>query len=344
MNTNHPNNIVVGLQYGDEGKGKVVKHLLKDHLYTFSVKTNGGPNAGHTIYKNNKKIVLHQLPIGAIDSKMKCLIGPNCVIDMTKLEEEIEMVESIIYFDENDRIKNRLYLSYNAHIIKQEHIDEDIETDTIGSTKCGIRPAYRDKYDRKGTRVEDLDLKGWNVVDSYKILNPQQYYPYNKRESILFEVSQGFNLDIDFGNYPYVTSSQCHVGTIVSCGVPITKINKVYGVAKIYTTYVGNMKFQPSDAQLIQLQELGNEYGATTSRKRQCDWLNLDELNKAIYVNGVTDLIINKCDIMINLNYYKLYHRGNDMIFETWNSMKTFITSNISRDVIVTFSYNKDSI
>jgi len=139
------NNIVVGLQYGDEGKGKVVKHILQEHKYTFSVKANGGPNAGHTIYKNNKKIVLHQLPIGAVDNKMKCLIGPNCVIDMLKLEEEIKMVEQIITFPEEDRIKNRLYLSYNAHIIKQEHIDEDIKTDTIGSTKCGIRPAYRDK-------------------------------------------------------------------------------------------------------------------------------------------------------------------------------------------------------
>ena len=333
------NNIVVGLQYGDEGKGKVVKHLLQKHNYTYSVKANGGPNAGHTIYKNNKKIVLHQLPIGAVDNKMKCLIGPNCVVDMLKLEEEIKMVEQLITFSDEDCIKNRLYLSHNAHIIKQEHIDEDIKTDTIGSTKCGIRPAYRDKYDRKGTRVEDLDLKDWNVVDSYSILNPS-----HQSESILFEISQGFKLDIDFGNYPYVTSSQCHIGTIVSCGFPITKINKVYGVAKIYTTYVGNMKFQPPDQLLTQLQVLGNEYGATTSRRRQCDWLNLDELNKAIYINGVTDLIINKCDVIINLNYYKLYHNGDDMIFKSWEDMRKYITNNISRGVSIVFSYNKDSI
>ena len=199
------NNIVVGLQYGDEGKGKVVKHLLQKHNYTFSVKANGGPNAGHTIYKNNKKIVLHQLPIGAVDNKMKCLIGPNCVVDMLKLEEEIKMVEQLITFSEEDRIKNRLYLAYNAHIIKQEHIDEDIKTDTIASTKCGIRPAYRDKYDRKGTRIKDLDLKEWNVVDSYRILNPEQSNNISStitspKESILFEISQGFNLDVDFGN------------------------------------------------------------------------------------------------------------------------------------------------
>lgn len=334
------NNIVVGLQYGDEGKGKVVKHLLEEHKYTFSVKTNGGPNAGHTIYKNNKKIVLHQLPIGAVDSKMKCLIGPNCVIDMLKLEEEIKMVENLVDFKEGKSIKNRLYLSYNAHIIKQHHIDDDIATDTVGSTRYGIRPAYRDKYDRKGTRVEDLQLPDWNVVDSYKILTPG----FPQEESILFEISQGFNLDIDFGNYPYVTSSQCHVGTIVSCGFPITKINKVYGVAKIYTTYVGNMKFQPPDPQLHQLQVLGNEYGATTARMRQCDWLNLDELIKAIYVNGVTDLIINKCDIIINLNYYKLYHNGKDMEFRKWEHMRTYITQNLPRDIRVVFSYNKNSI
>ena len=340
MNTQQ-NNIVVGLQYGDEGKGKVVKHLLQEHAYTFSVKANGGPNAGHTIYKNNKKIVLHQLPIGAVDNNIKCLIGPNCVIDMLKLEEEIKMVEELVPFTEEERIKNRLYLSYNAHIIKQEHIYEDVKTDTIGSTKCGIRPTYRDKYDRKGTRVEDLDLKDWNVVDSYKILNPQQDTP---QESILFEISQGFNLDIDFGNYPYVTSSQCHVGTVVSCGFPITKINKVCGVAKIYTTYVGNMRFQPPDEQLKRLQVLGNEYGATTSRMRQCNWMNLDELNKAIYVNGVTDLVINKCDVIINLNYYKLYHNGKDIVFNHWVDMKTYIINNIPKSIYIIFSYNKDVI
>ena len=200
--------------------------------------------------------------------------------------------------------------------------------------------AYRDKYDRKGTRVEDLKLQDWNVVDSYKILTPG----FPLEEFILFEISQGFNLDIDFGKYPYVTSSQCHVGTVVSCGFPITKINKVYGVAKIYTTYVGNMKFQPPDPQLHKLQVLGNEYGATTARIRQCNWLNLDELIKAIYVNGVTDLIINKCDIIINLNYYKLYHNGKDMEFRKWEHMRTYITQNLPRDIHVVFSYNKDSI
>ncbi len=339
------NHIVVGLQYGDEGKGKVVNHLLKNNNYTFSVKANGGPNAGHTIYIDEKKLVLHQLPIGAVNKDMKCLIGPNCVIDMLKLENEIKMVEDAISFEPEKKVSKRLYLSYNAHIIKQCHIEEDCNTDTIGSTKCGIRPAYRDKYDRRGTRVEDLKLnEEWNMVDSYEILNPSMGRPGAADESILFEISQGFNLDIDFGKYPYVTSSSCHVGTIVSCGFPISNIDKVYGVAKIYTTYVGNMEFQSDDPLLEKLQILGNEFGATTSRKRQCNWLNLNELNKAIYVCGVTDLIVNKCDIIIALDYYKLYHNNEDCIFKTWEEMATYIVKHLPGTLNVTFSYDKNAI
>tara|TARA_Y100000389_G_C17467788_1_gene527295 strand:- start:2499 stop:3530 length:1032 start_codon:yes stop_codon:yes gene_type:complete len=342
-----PNDIVIGLQYGDEGKGKIVNHLLKNNNYTFCVKTNGGPNAGHTIYKDKQKIVLHQLPIGAADKDTKCLIGPNCVIDMTKLENEIKMVEEFISFDNDNHIKKRLYLSQNAHVIKPEHIEEDCNTDKIGSTKCGIRPAYRAKYNRSGTRIKDLQLnQEWNVVDSYKVLNPT-----SNDESILFEISQGFYLDIDFGKYPFVTSSQCHVGSVVSCGFPTNKINKIYGVAKIYTTYVGNMIFQPADPLLEKLQILGNEFGATTSRKRQCNWLNLDELKKAIYICSVTDLIINKCDIINSLNYYKLYHNNDDEselpkehVFSSWDDMKNYIIENLPKSINITFSYDKDKI
>ena len=338
------NDIVIGLQYGDEGKGKIVNHLINNKSYNLCVKTNGGPNAGHTIYINENKLVLHQLPVGIVNKDIKCLIGPNCVVDMNKLEEEIKMVEEVIDFDIESKIKKRLFIAYNAHVIKIEHIEEDCRTDKIGSTKCGIRPAYRDKYNRCGTRIIDLKLGSeWNIVDSYTLFNN------SVNNSVLFEISQGFNLDIDFGKYPFVTSSQCHIGNIVSCGFPIKKINKIYGIAKIYSTYVGNMGFQSDDPKLVELQILGNEFGSTTGRKRQCNWLDLDELKKAININGVTELIINKCDIIEKLNYFKLYHNNeyssnlNEHIFESWDKMKEYIINNLP-NINIIFSYNKDSI
>ena len=330
--------LITGLQYGDEGKGKVCNALLKSNRFNMNIKLTGGPNAGHTVYINNNKIVLHQLPIGAVYEYMSIMIGPNCVVDIKKLEEEIKMVEEILNFSEDQKIKNRLYLCYNSHVIKKEHIEEDCRIDKVGSTKCGIRPVNRDKYDRVGTRICDLQLDNtWNVVDAYELLR--------NRYTILFEISQGFNLDIDYGNYPYITSSQCHIGTVSTCGFPIKNINNVYGIAKIYSTYVGNMEYQPKDDKYLeQLQILGEEYGATTSRQRQCNWLDLDELNKAIYINCVTDLIINKCDIIQKLNYYKLYHNNSDITFKSWNEMKEYIKRSIYGNINIIFSYRKDDI
>jgi adenylosuccinate synthase len=134
------------------------------------------------------------------------------------------------------------------------------------------------------------------------------------------------------------------VGNIVTCGFPISNIDKIYGVAKIYTTYVGNMNFQSDDPLLEKLQILGNEFGATTSRKRQCNWLNLNELQKAIYICGVTDLIINKCDIIIALDYYHLYHNYKDCIFKTWDEMKNYIIKNLPDKLNIVFSYDKNII
>jgi adenylosuccinate synthase len=334
--------IVIGLQYGAEGKGKVIKCLLDSNNYALSVRFNGGPNAGHTIYKNGRKIILHQLPIGILYDNMSCLIGPNCVVDMDKLEKELDMVEDFI---KPNTIKNKLYLSYNAHVILPKHIDEDEKTDKIGSTKCGIRPTYRDKYDRCGTRIEKIPIldnrNRWRVVDPYEIIRKCVI----NKEQILFEGAQGFQIDINWGYYPYVTSSHCDSGMVTSSGYPMSKIAKIYGIAKIYSTYVGAMKFQPDGDELLEkIQILGNEYGSTTERIRQCKWLNLDDLNKAIFINGVTDLIINKCDIITQLNHFKLYHKTSELTFNTWNEMKNYIKLNIPTNINIIFSYSKDNI
>ena len=332
--------IIVGLQYGDEGKGKVTNSLIKNnqiHHYTHCVRYNGGPNAGHTIYLNDKKIVTHQIPTGIIYG-LKCLIGPNCAVDEDKLNNEIEMLKQ----NGIKNIEDNLKISFNAHIINKSHIEEDISSDKVGSTGCGMRPVYRDKYNRRGQRVNDISKLGekfsnCEVVDPYLFLNEPDI-------KILFEGAQGFLLDINWGSYPYVTSSQCDTGMIVSCGYPMKKIKNIYGIAKIYTTYVGSMKFQPDDPLLDKLQEIGNEYGSTTDRKRQCNWLNMDLLIKALVINGVTDLIINKCDIIEKLHYYKLYHNNKGYVFESLDEMKKYIRKNIPDNIHLIFSANKDSI
>jgi len=329
--------IVVGLQYGDEGKGKVINHLLKDSDYTHCVRFHGGPNAGHTFYVNEQKYTTHQIPTG-IFYNLICIIGPGCVIDIKKLEKEITMLENNGITD----VRNRLKIAYNAHIISSKHIEDDIKNDKIGSTHSGIRPVYRDKYNRCGNRVIDVVnsdniLCGCEIIDSFDMLHQNDI-------KVLFEGAQGFMLDIDWGNYPYVTSSHCLSTMISTCGVSFRNINKVYGIAKIYNTYVGKMKFQDESVEALKkIQILGNEYGSTTGRKRQCNWLDLDELNRAIIINGVSDIIINKCDILVELGIYKLYHSKHLLEFKNIKEMQQYINKHII-NVNIIYSYSKFKI
>lgn len=326
--------IIIGVQYGDEGKGKVTEALMKKKEHSHCARYNGGPNAGHTIYVNGKKLVTHQVPTGIIHG-MKCLIGPCCVIDIEKLEQEIVMLEEHGVKD----VRKNLKIAHNAHIISKKHIQEDIANDMSGSTHCGIRPVYRDKYDRCGTRAETFNqICGCEIVNSYKELSQ----PGTK---VLFEGAQGFMLDIDWGHYPFVTSSHCTSTVISSCGYPFKKIRNVYGIAKIYETYVGKMEYQGPDPELVTLGQLGHEYGATTGRLRQCNWFNLDTINMAVTVNSVTHLIINKCDIIEQLGVFKLIHNDTKIEFETLEKMKEYINANIiDPDIEIIYSYHKDRI
>jgi len=331
--------IIIGLQYGDEGKGKITKAFIEEGDYTHCVRFNGGPNAGHTIYFNGNKLVTHQVPTGIVHG-LRCIIGPCCVVDIEKLEGEIKMLEDAGVVD----VRKNLKVAYNAHIIFQKHIDDDINNDVAGSTQCGIRPVYRDKYNRCGTRAEKYEnICGCEIVDSYKELSEENV-------KVLFEGAQGFMLDIDWGHYPYVTSSHCTSGMITSCGFPFQRVGEVVGVAKIYETYVGNMKFGPEgDADLERLGVLGEEYGATTGRRRQCNWLNLDRLNKALAINSVTQLVINKCDIIEKLGVYKLYHGEQLIEFDNLKDMQDYVLNNVRLAVEknnskIVFSASKDSI
>lgn len=284
---------VIGLSYGDESKGAVVYELAKKPEYDIVMRVNGGGNAGHTIYHEGRKFVTHIIPTGIFHGKT-CIIGSECVLNVRKFFEELQVLKDAGIHT------NNIYISKDCHIVTDEHILEEANESAIGTTKQGIGPCIRDKYARRGVRAESIsELKDF-IIDLY-----DRFYANNKSEGILCEGAQGHFLDISQGDYPYVTSSHCTVaGALLNC-LPWNKIGKVYGVAKAYDTYVGSKKFEPDasfDDSFSELRQIGNEFGATTGRPRQCNWLNIDNLIKSMEINCVTHLIISKVDVLRELN------------------------------------------
>lgn len=292
--------VIVDLQAGDTGKGKVCYSLSQiPNEYTHVIRYNGGGNAGHTIYKDGKKIVTHFVPTGIV-SGLKSIIGPGCVVNIPKLLKEVRELEN-----EGIEVKGKLFVDKRVHIITESHIEIDSKDTDIGTTKTGNGPAYIDKYGRKGLRAEDFEVElSEYLIDIYDELHG------DSECKILFEGAQGFELDVDWGDYPYVTSSHCTVGSAILNGVPPQLIRKVYGVAKVYRTYVGSKNFETPSEIFDKIREIGNEYGATTGRKRQVDWLDLNELLKAARINGVTDVVLNKLDILQQVNDFRFYRDG----------------------------------
>jgi adenylosuccinate synthase len=259
--------VVLGLQYGDEAKAKCTYSLLKPHTdgikeYDYTFRFNGGPNAGHTIYHNGKKIVTHQVPAGVFFD-VPSIIGPGCVVDLEKLEHEVKEISKFLDKDISDLI----FIDYRAHIITEEHKKLDSSGSGIGSTRSGIAYAYSDKHLRIGKRFQEIN-SSFKGIDSLKILSKENDY------AVLFEGAQGWGLDINFGDYPFVTSSLCGIAGVISNGVRPIDIRNIIGIAKIYETYVGNKPFQEEgNEHLEKQQEIGQEIGATTGRKRQCNWI-----------------------------------------------------------------------
>jgi len=293
--------VVVDLQYGDCGKGKVTNALLGAGNYTHCMRYNGGGNAGHTIYENGKKIVTHYIPAGVLHGIVS-IIGPGCVVYPEKLLEEIKDLE-----DAGFEVKKYLRIAKNVHVTTDSHVWEDSQDVAIGTCRSGNGPTYRDKYNRSG---ETADNKNGSLpshvaaqLKPYLIDVYEEFYG-NKTVRILMEGAQGFGLDIDWGDYPYVTSSHCTTGGAILNGVPWSKIRKVYGLAKAYETYVGTKDFQGKDPIFNKIGDAGNEYGATTGRRRKVNWLDTDLMSKAIILNGVTDVIINKMDVLNEVGVY----------------------------------------
>jgi adenylosuccinate synthase len=323
--------VIVDLQSGDTGKGKVAHHLAQSGTYNCVLRYNGGSNAGHTVYHAGKKIVTHQVPIGVLYG-IKSIIGVGCVVNVPALLREIKELNFA-----GINTDGLIFVDKRAHVVLSEHLEEDGSDTKIGTTRQGIGPAYRDKYGRIGTRIGDesysniakeLVSNEFQIIDTYKL-----FFSDSEQYRILCEGAQGFNLDIDWGDYPYVTSSHCTVGSVCLNGIPPQKIRKVFGVLKAYETYVGNKEIAVSDfdAPIFErIQEVGNEFGATTGRKRRVNWLNLPEVIKAMHINGVTNVIINKADVLEEVGQFAIIaNDGKSIRFSNIEVFEQFVNETL---------------
>jgi len=321
--------IVVDLQYGDCGKGKVAHHLCKTNKYTHVVRYNGGCNAGHTIWHEGEVFITHHIPCGVFFG-IKSIIGPGCVVDSSRFLEEIEGLK------ERDIDTSLVKISSNAHIITDFHRAEDSSETAIGTTKRGNGPAYRDKYGRKGVRALEVPELEDFLIDIYDELHIESEDPL-----ILFEGAQGFGLDVDWGDYPFVTSSHCTVGSAILNGVPPKSIRDIWGVAKIYETYVGAKDFEGQDPIFEEIRQAGNEYGSTTGRPRQINWLDMNLLEMATRINGVNNLVINKVDVLEEVGAWRLFDGPQLYEFEAFEDIQFWIEASLKETSVENFFFSR---
>jgi len=331
---------VIGGQWGDEGKGKIVDLLSKDAEIV--ARYQGGANAGHTVYQNEEKIVLHQIPSGILRQDCFCIMGNGMVVDPIELVEEINMLKS-----KNISTQNIL-ISPHAHIVTPLHkfLDRKNEQQTnnfIGTTCKGIGPCYVDKYNRVGIRAIDLknsdqlksilverinncmsnsqmnndeykeiELEIETFFDSCNIVKDFVKDTFNvlfSKNNILIEGAQGTLLDIDHGTYPFVTSSSPFSGGIsTGLGIPLTKLENIIGIFKAYATRVGSGPFpsELNDSDGEKLQKVGSEFGATTGRPRRCGWFDAIAAKYSCMINGLTDIALTKLDILDSFKEIKI--------------------------------------
>ncbi|MDC0630034.1 adenylosuccinate synthase [Flavobacteriaceae bacterium] len=339
--------LLLGLQWGDEGKGKIVDVLTSN--YNIIARFQGGPNAGHTLVFNGMKHVLHTIPSGIFHEDAVNLVGNGVVIDPVIFKAELDKLAA-----QNVDYKKALVISRKAHLILPTHRLLDAASETakgkakIGSTLKGIGPTYMDKTGRNGIRVGDLELDNWKekyralankhesmvafynvdlqynldeleteffeaikILKSLKFIDSEEYLHQAQRDnkSILAEGAQGSLLDIDFGTYPFVTSSNTTAaGACTGLGIAPNTIGEVFGIFKAYTTRVGSGPFPTElfDEDGETMGRVGNEFGATTGRSRRCGWLDLVALRYACQVNGVTQLMMMKADVLSGFKALKV--------------------------------------
>lgn len=356
--------LLLGLQWGDEGKGKIVDVLTSN--YNIIARFQGGPNAGHTLEFDGIKHVLHTIPSGIFHKDAVNLVGNGVVIDPVILKKELENLEKF-----GSDLKDKLLISRKAHLILPTHRLLDAASEAskgkakIGSTLKGIGPTYMDKTGRNGIRVGDLEMPDWKekyrnlankheeminfydvdvqydleeleteffkaieVLETLKFTDSEEYLHQAQKQgkTILAEGAQGSLLDIDFGTYPFVTSSNTTAaGACTGLGIAPTKIQEVFGVFKAYTTRVGSGPFPTElfDEDGERMGRVGHEFGATTGRSRRCGWLDLVALKYAVQVNGVTQLIMMKADVLSGFDTIKVCtaynYRGKEITHLPYN-------------------------
>ncbi len=340
-----PGYVVVGTQWGDEGKGKVVDYL--GSKMDAVVRFQGGNNAGHTVVVQDDKVVLHLLPSGVLQNA-SCIIGPGVVVDPFVFLEEIQQLENRGMNTDHVKISDCSHIIMPYHVRLDELIEASLKDNKIGTTKRGIGPCYADKYSRLGLRIGDLidfenfkaklknavdmknitfrkvyDDEGFdyeNLVAKFaevrekllpRIINAQMIVNkmLDENKQVLFEGAQAAMLDINYGNYPYVTSSSpTSAGVCTGAGVSPKKLDVIIGIAKAYSTRVGEGPFVTElfDDMGEWLRDKGHEFGATTGRPRRCGWLDVNVVRHAAMINGLTDLVITKLDILSGLEKIKM--------------------------------------
>ena len=353
---------VIGTQWGDEGKGKIVDILAKD--FDLIVRSAGGANAGHTIYVDDQKYIFHLIPSGILHPGKICLIGNGTVIHVPTLFQELERLSSSgIDFTDRLLISRRAHLIFSYHMEADKHSESKLGKDKIGTTCRGIGPAYLDKYGRTGVRVGDLEdlsyfeekfrhnASLWQKRYGFEIDVDQEISFYkekadqitpwlcdtedflweslDKNKKILMEGAQGVHLDIDFGTYPFVTSSSTiSAGACSGSGIPPQKIDCVIGIAKAYTTRVGAGVFPAEllDKKGDKLRDQGQEYGSTTGRPRRCGWFDAPAVRRAVRLSGIDFLNLTKLDVLTGLPNFKAvksYHvEGQEVLDFPSNAMK----------------------
>ena len=328
--------VIVDLQYGDCGKGKVAHYLANKKSYTHVLRYNGGCNAGHTIFHKGKKFITHSIPAGVFFG-IKSIIGSGCVVDPDQFFREIKMLEA-----GGVRTKGKIFIAKNAHVITSAHKTEDKKEKKVGTTGRGNGPAYRDKYGRTGLRAIHVSALKPYLIDLYK-----EWYS-GKNINILGEGAQGFGLDIDWGDYPFVTSSHCTSAGALLNGLPPQAVRDVWGVAKIYETYVGAKKFQPAGEVFDKMAEIGEEYGSTTGRRRQTNWMNMQTLERAIRMNGVTHIVFSKTDVLRAVGAWAVIDKKKTVNFKNEKTMQEFVSKRLKslniKKANIFFSDSKERI
>ena len=356
--------LLLGLQWGDEGKGKIVDVLTKN--YDIIARFQGGPNAGHTLIFDGNKHVLHTIPSGIFHKSAINIVGNGVVIDPVIFKKELDNLSNY-----NIDFKTKLLISRKAHVILPTHRLLDAASETmkgkakIGSTLKGIGPTYMDKTGRNGFRIGDLEFDNWkekyqnlrnkhlkmidffdvelefdlneleseffkaiDVLKTLSFIDSEEYInnAISNGKTILAEGAQGSLLDIDFGTYPFVTSSSTTAaGACTGLGVAPNKIGEVFGIFKAYTTRVGSGPFPTElfDNDGETMAKVGHEFGATTGRPRRCGWLDLVALKYAVQINGVTQLMMMKGDVLSGFNKLKICtsynYKGNEVDYLPYN-------------------------